>query len=62
MNLVDNPKNPVNFELGNAPICKIFNLARNTVSPSLQTFRCIRYTSSMSVPYIHCISDFLSKP
>jgi hypothetical protein len=62
MSLVGNPKNPVHFELGNAPIGMIFNLARNRVSASLQPFRSINYTSSMPAPCIHCISDFLSKP
>jgi hypothetical protein len=62
MNLVGNLKNPVHFEMRNAPIRKNYNLARNTVSASLQPFRSIKYTSSMSVPCIHCISDFLSKP
>jgi len=37
-------------------------LARNTAFASLQPFRSIKYTSSMSLPCIRRISDFLSKP
>ena len=41
---------------------QFLKLARNTTFASLQPFRSIRYTSSMSVPCIHRISDFLSEP
>ena len=40
----------------------LFKIARNTAFASLQPFRSIKYTSSMSTPIIHRISDFLSEP
>jgi len=61
-NLVEYLRNSVYCQLENALIPKFLKLARNTVSASLQPFRSITYTSSMSVPSIHRISDFFSKP
>ncbi len=55
-------RNSMHYQLGKIPICKFFKLARNTLSASLQPFRSITYTSSTSVPIIHRISDFCSKP